>query len=281
MLDCLLSTTLPTPNQVLDENVRHMCVVHSHLLLMLRNISAAEITDGLAKTALCAMAFLATRHQWNKELLDAWGGDGMAPSYDCWRVPEHELYEVLHVLRRKLVLWLREVASQRQLDLVLGGVVRVSEGSGALLPPPRAVPQRWAYLGAADEGRGNLGRFTVHSTRARLPTAQAYAAEAVQAMGREAEGAVVFDVQVMQLTLRLTLTLPHYSLLTTPYPTAGDAANPHGGTPSGPQARGGGDGGRRRDVRGRGHAGTLRPYDPHPKPNPSVAMQARLTTLRP
>ena len=201
MLDYLPTTTPPNPYQVLDENVRHMCVVHSHLLLMLRNISPAEITDGLAKTALCAMAFLATRHQWNKELLDAWGGDGMAPSYDCWRVPEHELYEVLHVLRRKLVLWLRGVASQRQLDLVLGGVVRVSEGSGALLPPPRAVPQRWAYLGAADEGRGNLGRFTVHSTRARLPMAHAYAAEAVQALGREAEDAVVFDVQVMQLTL--------------------------------------------------------------------------------
>ena len=83
-----------------------MCVIHSHLLLSLRNISAAEITEGLAKTALCAMAFLATRHQWNKDLLDAWGGAGRggggggggggvgggAPSYDCWRVPEHEVY---------------------------------------------------------------------------------------------------------------------------------------------------------------------------------------------
>ena len=31
---------------MLDENVRHMCVIHSHLLLSLRNISAAEITEG-------------------------------------------------------------------------------------------------------------------------------------------------------------------------------------------------------------------------------------------
>ena len=104
----LTPNPIPTPYQVLDENVRHMCVVHSHLLLMLRNISSAEITEPLAKTALCAMAFLATRHQWNKELLDAWGGGGDgdggggcgggggggAPSYDCSRVPEHELYEV-------------------------------------------------------------------------------------------------------------------------------------------------------------------------------------------
>ena len=108
---------------------------------------------------------------------------------------------MLHVLRRKLVGWLRGVASQRQLDLVMGAVVRVSEGSGALLPPPRAAPPRWAYLGAAEEGRANLGRFTVHSRRARPPAAAAWAAEAVPLLAREAEGAVVFDVQVMQLTL--------------------------------------------------------------------------------
>ena len=108
---------------------------------------------------------------------------------------------MLHVLRRKLVGWLRGVASQRQLDLVMSAVVRVSEGSGALLPPPRAAPPRWAYLGAAGEGRANLGRFTVHSRRARPPAAAAWAAEAVPLMAREAEGAVVFDVQVMQLTL--------------------------------------------------------------------------------
>ena len=79
--------------------------------------------------------------------------------------------------------------------------MRVSEGSGALLPPPRATPQRWAYLGAAEEGRANLGRFTVHSRRARAPSATAWAAEAVPLLAREAEGAVVVDVQVMQLTL--------------------------------------------------------------------------------
>jgi len=31
------------------------------------------------------------------------------------------------VLRRKLVRWLREVASQRQLDLVMSSVVRASD----------------------------------------------------------------------------------------------------------------------------------------------------------
>ena len=127
--------------EVLDENVRHMCVVHSHLLLMLRNVSAAELTEPLAKTALCAMAFLATRHQWNRELLDEWGGGCVPqPSYDCWRVPENELYEALHGLRRKLVLWLRESATQRQLDAVMGAVVPPSPLSLGCPPNPVVPP---------------------------------------------------------------------------------------------------------------------------------------------
>ena len=36
----------------------------------------------------------------------------------------------MHSLRRKLVTWLRGGATQRQLDGVLGSVVRVSEGAG-------------------------------------------------------------------------------------------------------------------------------------------------------
>ena len=85
--------------------------------------------------------------------------------------------------------------------------VRVSEGSGALLPPPRAVPQRWAYLA----GDANRGRFTVHSTRTRRPAA--HAAEAVQTMAREAEDAVVFDVQVMQLDIPISLA-PRLTMVT-------------------------------------------------------------------
>ena len=34
---------------------------------------------------------------------------------------------MLHVLRRKLARWLREVATQRQLDLIMSSVARASD----------------------------------------------------------------------------------------------------------------------------------------------------------
>jgi hypothetical protein len=36
-------------DEILDENVRHMCVVHSHLVLMLRNVTAAELCEPLVR----------------------------------------------------------------------------------------------------------------------------------------------------------------------------------------------------------------------------------------
>ena len=177
----------------LDANTRHMCLLHSHLVLMLRNISAAELTEAFATSIVCGIAFLATRHTWNKHLLDRWDG---APSYDAWRVPETELYEAVHVLRRKMVHWLRRTATQRQLDAVMNAVVRVSEGSGTLLAPATEIPKRWAYLG----GPVNEGRFALQSVRTRAPAADAV--EEVLTIEREPEDAMIIDTQVMQLTLQ-------------------------------------------------------------------------------
>ena len=36
-------------------------------------------------------------------------------------IPENELFEAMHTMRRKLVTWLRERASQAELDLVMEG----------------------------------------------------------------------------------------------------------------------------------------------------------------
>ena len=131
-------------SEVLDSNVRHMCTLHSHLVLMTRNVEADALTEELVTTLVCGMAFLATRHQWNKGLLDNWGHIvGGAPSFDAWRVPETELYECMHVLRRKLVRWLRESATQKQLDAVMTAVVRISEGAGSMVAAKREVAQRW------------------------------------------------------------------------------------------------------------------------------------------
>ena len=48
----------------------------------------------------------------------------IAGRYEEWRVPEPEVYESLHVLRRKLVTWLRS-AQQRDLDELMDGVVLI------------------------------------------------------------------------------------------------------------------------------------------------------------
>ena len=186
--------TVHCSEQTLDENTRHMCVLHSHLVVMLRNVSAEQLTEGFATSVVCAMAFLATRHTWNKRLLDRFHS---GPSYDAWRVPETELYEAVHVLRRKLVLWLRRTATQRQLDGAMNSVVRVSEGSGELgmHPPSGEIPKRWAYLG----GTVNEGRFALQSARTRAPAADV--AEKVLTIEREPDDAMVIDVQLMQLTL--------------------------------------------------------------------------------
>ena len=38
-------------------------------------------------------------------------------AYDSWRVPENEVYEAMHMLRRKLTTWLRQSATQREVPL--------------------------------------------------------------------------------------------------------------------------------------------------------------------
>lgn len=56
-----------------------MCNIHAHLVLMLRNIKPHELNEVSATTILAGMAYLATRHQWNKGLLDVWDGEYHGP----------------------------------------------------------------------------------------------------------------------------------------------------------------------------------------------------------
>ena len=137
-----------------------MCSLHAHLLLTLRNVPTTALTESRVTTVVTAVVFLSTRHEWNMSLLDR--KDGVS-SYGGWRIPETEIYEVVHVLRRKVVTWLRERADQRQLDLVMDSVVRVSASTGALKPTSDEVPHRWAYVA----GEQNLGRFALHSSRSK------------------------------------------------------------------------------------------------------------------
>jgi hypothetical protein len=166
---------------VIDQNARRMCSLHAHLLIMLRNVRPDELTQPFVQTIVCAMVFLSTRHQWNHDQLEqngtkggrgggggggGEGGEGGGGSYgdkpyDLWTVPETEIFETTHVLRRKLVLWLRGTASQAQLDDLLDGVVRVSETEGALVAPAGESGRRWAAI----SGEVNRGRFQQQGTR--------------------------------------------------------------------------------------------------------------------
>ena len=43
---------------LLDTNTRHMCTIHAHLLLMLRNATAAELTDARVTTEVAGLLAL-------------------------------------------------------------------------------------------------------------------------------------------------------------------------------------------------------------------------------
>ena len=152
-------------DRVLDANTKHMCNIHAHLLLTLRNVPVRELTEGHVTSVITGMVFLSTRHEWNMALLDRKG----AASFDGWRVPENEIYEAVHVLRRKLVHWLRERVDQRRLDAIMDSVVRVSASTGSLLPRADEVPNRWAHVA----GERNSGRFALHSSRSKSKASSA------------------------------------------------------------------------------------------------------------
>lgn len=196
-------------DDVLDENTRHMCNVHAHLLLLVRNAALNELSDALVSGVVCGVVFLSTRHEWNQDRLDATSKAHADKPWVGWRVPENELFEVLHVLRRKLVLWLRQRASQSTLDSVMDRVLRVSASTGSMLASGASDEQgRWAYVA----GERNVGRFTRHSLRNGTASARHDVGggatvgdggeESIALMADDGQLSVEVDVQVMQLTLK-------------------------------------------------------------------------------
>jgi len=177
---------------ILDRNVKYICNLEAHVLLCARNASLAELDEAKVTSITRGVIFLATRHQWNRELLDQAGSRG---TWDGWRVPETEIYEMLQVVRRRLVHWLRQ-APQSGLDTVMDSVLRASASNGALLPSSDEVAYQWAKL----MGETNQGRFTQYALRSR--SAAASTAETAAELPSGAEANLVVDVQVMQLTLK-------------------------------------------------------------------------------
>ena len=125
---------------MLDTNTKHMCSLHAHLLLTLRNVPTTALTEGRVTTVVTAVVFLSTRHEWNLALLDR--KDGVS-SYGGWRIPETEVYEAVHVLRRKVVTWLRERADQRAEMQRAGGRRREAAAIAVHRGAGRALMRRW------------------------------------------------------------------------------------------------------------------------------------------
>ena len=207
-------------DHVLDVNTAHMCNLHAHLLLMLRNATPAELSEPFVSTVVCGMVFLSTRHEWNhNHFNEPATADATKASVD-WHVPENELFETLHVLRRKLVLWLREHAPRTDLDAVMDRVLRVSASTGSMGgPKPGEELGRWAYVA----GTRSMGRFARHSLRNGTSTASVDdvgvldpspsprtgttpvggpSGESITVMEDDGQLAIEVDVQVMQLTLK-------------------------------------------------------------------------------
>jgi hypothetical protein len=106
-------------------------------------------------------------------------------------VPEQEIFEALHAVRRKLVGWLR-AADGSLVDELMDAVVRVSESEGSLLPRADEAKMRWAAI----SGEVNRGRFQHNGARGEVSSAPRTVANV-----EEDRDKMQVDVQVMQLTL--------------------------------------------------------------------------------
>ena len=129
---------------------------------MLRNVTIAELDAERVGTIVCASVFLTTRHNWNVPCGDAYANG--------WAMAETLVFEAQQVLRRPLVQWMRQKASQQQLDDVCDAVMRVSGPGGALLGSPADVLHRWAHV----TGDRHSALFAVLRTRCAAPGDELY-----------------------------------------------------------------------------------------------------------
>jgi hypothetical protein len=99
---------------IVDENTRFACQVHAHILLLYRNLSSEEFNIDYATRLSSSFMFLTTRHTWNLNLLG---------------IPEHEIYEILSMQRRNLIVWARS-QPQPVLNEIMESTIRVTAGTG-------------------------------------------------------------------------------------------------------------------------------------------------------
>lgn len=151
-------------NIIVDTNTKTACSLHAHLLLLMRNLRLEEYSLDIASTIASSLTFLTTRHTWNQNILE--------------NLPEHEIYEVLSVQRRRLIEWTR-YQSQPILHTIMQSVLCVVTDTGSRLGCVTAFsksPSRqqaatsnaitddglaWCFI----SGPRSRGRFTQMSSR--------------------------------------------------------------------------------------------------------------------
>lgn len=140
----------PLNEKLIDRNSTLACDLHSHRLLMFRNMPMdIKVACGISSS----FVFLTTRHTWNKQTREQ----------GRLLMPETELYELLTVQRRQLIEFTRSLV-QHEFDHVLQSALQVSTSTtGSLRASFEVVDahNRWSFIG----GIRSLGRFCVASTR--------------------------------------------------------------------------------------------------------------------
>ena len=195
--------------KIIDRNTIISCQLHAHLLLVYRNISLDEFTNDVVSTLTSSVVFLTTRHTWNMDLLG---------------IPEHEVFELLSVQRRNLVMYSRRLA-QRDANSLFESIVQVSVGVGIRKSQEEegeaagadmssgmrsndnslnSSTRRWGHV----KGNHNVGRFTVASVHRNGKGQSARAGgvvheDSVQEVDEAAqELGIEVDLQVFQVTLK-------------------------------------------------------------------------------
>ena len=175
-----------------DDNTVIACQVHAHLLLLYRNYRVEEYTYDIASTLSSSFVFLTTRHTWNLNLLT---------------IPEHEMFEMLMIQRRKLIVWTR-LQDHYNLCRLLESCVRVSAGTGCRDPSKSGLHvlnvSQWAYI----RGTESSGRFTVSSSF-QLIIPSCYSEDesstpnsSIPLLDPALETGISIDLQTAQLTLK-------------------------------------------------------------------------------
>lgn len=155
------TTNDPTNESLIDRNSRLACDLHSHKLLMYRNLHEHELTCTAAKTLIGSFVYLTTRHTWNKATSEG----------ARLQMPETELYELLQVQRRRLIKW-ATLCKQGVVDEVMQTALQVSSSlTGSLKTSAEILDNqnRWSKI----QGKRSIGRWAVGSTRTAVGTAPA------------------------------------------------------------------------------------------------------------